>query len=393
MVRVLLLAFGLAAPSWTAAQQRTEIPLDRPVKAAKEDKSKDDKTAKDDKVVEKSDKQPAEKPARPLAAEDRPRPGIDIPAPPPRDGALYAPAIDRESLKYLRQKTVREKEEQLEKAKRELDAIMESELPQSPEEIRVLRERQEVDQQARNYRGVPKSAGLTDPVWATGDPPLTLNLSHGYTSTVLFYDQNGKPLSVQAAPAGAHVGDKSAYKATAIGHAVSLDVLKPFVSTNMNVWLDGVHLPVPFTLRSHVNPEKVTVDYQVRVRIITSTAKSVPEANDKHQMSALLKMVSGLGGTANHVALPVERVEKSPTGASGLDWVAVSRSLGQFFAGTDGRTYVILPAGYELRTPTSVLARQAGGDGTLGYILAGHMPRVFTVTDSIGNYYRIIVRR
>ena len=227
--------------------------------------------------------------------------------------------------------------------------------------------------------------------WSVGLGSQQVHIGVGYSTTLLFFDSQGRPVPVSATP-GAIVGDKDAVEANSTGNAVVLYVAQPWRSTNLTVFLQDVPVPVQFSLTSD-RAAGTPVDGQIRVRIVDSNSANALERGDMQNVNALLQLTNGAPGSANMAVLPVLSVEKGDPAR--LNWTPIVNNLAQFRVGPDGLTYVLLKPGFKLLYPNvpNVLSSLRGADGTEGYIVGGNNPRMFTVQDQNGALYRINVQR
>lgn len=226
--------------------------------------------------------------------------------------------------------------------------------------------------------------------WSVGLGAQKVHLGPGYTTTLLFYDSQGKPIPVSET--GSIVGDKDAIEANSTGNAVVLYVKIPWRSTNLTVFLQNVPIPIQFSLTSDRHAG-VAIDGQIRVRIVDSNSANSLERGDMQNVNALLQLTNGAPGGSSMAVLPVLSVEKGDPAR--LNWTPIVNNMAQFRVGADGLTYVLLKSGFKLLYPNvpNVLSSLRGADGTEGYIVGGNNPRVFTVQDQNGALYRITVQR
>lgn len=227
--------------------------------------------------------------------------------------------------------------------------------------------------------------------WSVGLGSQQVHIGVGYSTTLLFFDSQGRPVPVSTTP-GAIVGDKDAVEANSTGNAVVLYVAQPWRSTNLTVFLQDVPVPVQFSLTSD-RASGTPVDGQIRVRIVDSNSANALERGDMQNVNSLLQLTNGAPGSANMSVLPVLSVEKGDPAR--LNWTPIVNNLAQFRVGPDGLTYVLLKPGFKLLYPNvpNVLSSLRGADGTEGYIVGGNNPRMFTVQDQNGALYRINVQR
>lgn len=305
---------------------------------------------------------------------------VAAPLPPP-------PPLDPSVLQALRKPDSKEaRDARIEAFRERLPLIV----PASPEEAAVVVEKSRALERQAMSRSKPKAVISRDIVWSLGSPPPELHMANGYVTTLLFYDAEGSPLPL--AQQGVIVGDQAAIGVGVTDNAVVLSVKQPWMGTNLAVFLKQVPVPLNFTLDGTDDPSETTVDYQVRVRVLTGVSQPVSR-NDLQNMDLLLQLVNGLAlsnpGLKN---LPIARVEQGYPAQSGA-WTTVNANLGAVRVGPDGNTYVVLQPGLQLVAP-AYQATLVGADGSRGYIVPGNNPRILTVRASAsGVAYRITIQR
>ena len=306
-----------------------------------------------------------------------------LPPPPPiLDRALQKELSDTRKVPKEQRAAIAEKQKQIDRAI----------TPLTPEQILHTQKNAQNDERLRNsaVNGTPRPMIDRDIPWSVGLGAQKIHLGPGYTTTLLFFDAQGRPIPI--AEAGSLVGDKEAIEASSMVNAVVLYVKIPWRSTNLTVFLENVPIPIQFSLTSD-RKSGASLDGQVRVRIVDSSAVNTLERGDMQNVNALLQLTNGAPGTSNLAVLPVLSVEKGDPAR--LNWTPIVNSLVQFRVGPDGLTYVLLKPGYKLLYPNvpNVLSSLRGADGTEGYIVGGNNPRVFTAQDQNGALYRITVQR
>lgn len=276
------------------------------------------------------------------------------------------------------------------KKQKEIDNAL---IPMTPEQIRHTQKLAQDNERLVNssVNGPARKLIDRDLPWSIGLGSQQVHIGVGYSTTLLFFDSQGRPVPVSTTP-GAIVGDKDAVEANSTGNAVVLYVAQPWRSTNLTVFLQDVPVPVQFSLTSD-RATTTPVDGQIRVRIVDSNSANALERGDMQNVNSLLQLTNGAPGSANMAVLPVLSVEKGDPAR--LNWTPIINNLAQFRVGPDGLTYVLLKPGFKLLYPNvpNVLSSLRGADGTEGYIVGGNNPRMFTVQDQNGALYRINVQR
>ena len=266
-------------------------------------------------------------------------------------------------------------------------------IPMTPEQIRHTQQLAQENERLVNssVNGPARKLIDRDLPWSIGLGSQQVHIGVGYSTTLLFFDSQGRPVPVSTTP-GAIVGDKEAVEANSTGNAVVLYVAQPWRSTNLTVFLQDTPVPVQFSLTSD-RATATPVDGQIRVRIVDSNSANALERGDMQNVNSLLQLTNGAPGSANMAVLPVLSVEKGDPAR--LNWTPIINNLAQFRVGPDGLTYVLLKPGFKLLYPNvpNVLSSLRGADGTEGYIVGGNNPRMFTVQDQNGALYRINVQR
>lgn len=322
----------------------------------------------------------------PETAPKRPAAQLQQLPPPP-------PALDQQLRKDLaasRKVTTEEGRAAVVTKQKEIDSSL---APLTPEQMlhiqKIARENERLVNSSVN--GSPRKLVDRDLPWSVGLGSQQVHIGVGYSTTLLFFDSQGRPVPVSATP-GAIVGDKDAVEANSTGNAVVLYVAQPWRSTNLTVFLQDVPVPVQFSLTSD-RASTTAVDGQIRVRIVDANSANALERGDMQNVNALLQLTNGAPGAANMSVLPVLSVEKGDPAR--LNWTPIVNSMAQFRVGADGLTYVLLKPGFKLLYPNvpNVLSSLRGADGTEGYIVGGNNPRMFTVQDQNGALYRINVQR
>lgn len=322
--------------------------------------------------------------AAPVAPK-RPPPALHQLPPPP-------PVLDQQLRRELSatRKADPERRATIVDKQKEIDSAL---APLTPEQMlhiqKIARDNERLVNSSVN--GATRKLVDRDLPWSVGLGSQQVHIGVGYSTTLLFFDSQGRPVPVSTTP-GAIVGDKDAVEANSTGNAVVLYVAQPWRSTNLTVFLQDVPVPVQFSLTSD-RAAGTPVDGQIRVRIVDSNSANALERGDMQNVNSLLQLTNGAPGSANMSVLPVLSVEKGDPAR--LNWTPIVNSLAQFRVGPDGLTYVLLKPGFKLLYPNvpNVLSSLRGADGTEGYIVGGNNPRMFTVQDQNGALYRINVQR
>ena len=98
--------------------------------------------------------------------------------------------------------------------------------PLRPEQMRhIQRNAQENERILNEANGPARELISRDISWSMGAGAKPIHLGVGYTTTILFFDGQGKPLPVGAT--GAIIGDVKAISPTVAGHALVLTVNQP----------------------------------------------------------------------------------------------------------------------------------------------------------------------
>lgn len=264
--------------------------------------------------------------------------------------------------------------------------------PATPEEIRVTKELVRQSERIENERQLPLHTVTRDVYWTVGDQPPVVNLLRGFTTTLVFFGSGGQPLILNAQ--GIKWGDSEALNPEVYMNTVTLTVKKPWRVTNGTLFFNDFYVPMNITFLPAADDMSDTVDYQVRIHVLpkVEARELAPNRPDMHDMSLLLKLISGLTSSDDKLTpLTIASVEKADING-GIRWIPIRADVAQVFLGSDNRTYVVLRPGLALKG-ADYLALQPGPDGSMGYILAGNQPRVFTAMDTVGGAYRIIVQR
>jgi hypothetical protein len=220
-----------------------------------------------------------------------------------------------------------------------------------------------------------------------------IHLASGFVTTILFFSADGSPLPL--ASQGSIVGDDEAVDNTSVGNSVVLYVKKPWIASNMTVFLKGVPVPVQMTLTSELDAAQArSVDYQVRVRIVGGAgSETAVDRPDIQNMDALMRMVNGMKPTGTFLPIPVQSVEKGD--ASRLHWTVIRSYVGTFNVGPEGATYVVFRPGLKLVSPSGaqIVGQMTGADESVGYVVSGNNPRIFTAVDANGAMFRVTLQR
>ncbi len=269
------------------------------------------------------------------------------------------------------------------------DALKE-EVPLSAQQVTKTRSIMDEVSRAEAERLAPRNPRIRDITVRVGENKLNkIYMSEGMSTIVSFYDANGNPLNVNLP--GAIIGDKKSISNESMENKVILSVQKPWLSTNLQVPLEGVPDFIPFTVTSEKDPSAIDqVDYQIRVRLITG-AQKVIDKKDTYDLNTLIGMVNGLkiGKMA-----PINIMKSEVKMDASSNWLNTNTTFASFHLGNDGLTYLVLDPGYKLVRNTDILASQIGSDGSSGYIIGGNNPRIFNIINqSNGAWYKITLSR
>lgn len=270
------------------------------------------------------------------------------------------------------------------------DAIKQD-VPLSAEQIRDFKNTLSNTSKAESERSAPRNARIRDITIRAGSSEISkVFMAEGMSTLISFYDAGGNPLNITLP--GAVIGDKDSIQQSSLENNVTLNVLRPWRSTNLQVPLEGPFgnkLFIPFTITSEKDPSATDdVDYQVRVRIVTGAPKTL-DKRDSYDMNTLIGMVNGLKlGQTTPIQIAKAEVRRE-TG----DWMGAVANFASFSIGSDGFTYLVLNPGYKLTKNADVLASQIGSDGSSGYIIGGNSPRIFNILNQDGAWYKITLNR
>lgn len=268
---------------------------------------------------------------------------------------------------------------------------LKQDIPLSAEQIRNYKSTLSDTSKAESERNAPRNARIRDVTIRAGSSEINkIFMAEGMSTLISFYDAGGNPINITLP--GAVIGDKDSIQQTSLENNVTLNVLRPWRSTNLQVPLEGQFgnkLFIPFTITSEKDPSAIDdVDYQVRVRIVTGAPKTL-DKKDSYDMNTLIGMVNGLK-LGQTTPLQIAKAEvRRETG----DWMGSVANFASFSIGNDGFTYLVLNPGYKLTKNADVLASQIGSDGSSGYIIGGNSPRIFNIINQDGAWYKITLNR
>lgn len=200
-----------------------------------------------------------------------------------------------ELLKYLYQEqTLAEARELMIDNERQKKKEQEIRNKLDPEEIVEFRRYQQRIEEAQN-KPLGQSVELTTrtvDVELGSAKPIDINIAPGYVSSIVFYDQTGSPWTIE----GEVIGDKNAFSSTIVStnqNIASLEILRPFATSNALVVLDGLDIPLVFRL----NGNNQAIDSRLTVRIpkFGPNAKVAPFVTDRVD-NASPEMISILDG-------------------------------------------------------------------------------------------------
>jgi hypothetical protein len=130
------------------------------------------------------------------------------------------------------------------------DKLMDKEIPLSSEEITELRVAKENEQIALNTRLRPINNHIrTTDINVESPIPVSIFVSKGLASSLVFFDSTGEPWPVE----GDVIGDSSAYESNIMNskNVVTFNILKEFTETNALITLEGMSTPLVFKLVSN----------------------------------------------------------------------------------------------------------------------------------------------
>lgn len=173
------------------------------------------------------------------------RPAISLQQLPPPP-----PVLDQQLRRELASSRKLDKDGRAEIVKKQKD-IDKALIPMTPEQIRHTQQLAQENERLVNssVNGPARKLIDRDLPWSIGLGSQQVHIGVGYSTTLLFFDSQGRPVPVSTTP-GAIVGDKEAVEANSTGNAVVLYVAQPWRSTNLTVFLQDTPVPVQFSLTS-----------------------------------------------------------------------------------------------------------------------------------------------
>jgi hypothetical protein len=130
------------------------------------------------------------------------------------------------------------------------DQLMDKEVPLSGQEIMELRVAKQNEQIALNSRLGPINNHIrTTDINVESPIPVSIFVSKGLASSLVFFDSTGEPWPVE----GDVIGDSSAYASNIMKskNVVTFNILKEFTETNALITLEGMSTPLVFKLVSN----------------------------------------------------------------------------------------------------------------------------------------------
>jgi hypothetical protein len=196
---------------------------------------------------------------------------------------------EEEKLKAVREELAEKKRDE------HLKNTRSEEYPLSPDEIKELRLLRLEISQANNapaYGQVQTNIRTVD-LNIESSEPISLDVSRGFASSMVFYDETGRPWPIQ----GDIIGDQSAFTSKIVGedkHIAVFEIAREFAESNALINLKG--LSVPLVLR--LIGREGTVDSRLSVRIpkLGPNAESGPvsmPAGVENAPDELLQMLNG----------------------------------------------------------------------------------------------------
>jgi hypothetical protein len=130
------------------------------------------------------------------------------------------------------------------------DKLMDKEIPLSAQEIMELRVAKQNEQIALNSRLRPINNHIrTTDINVESPVPVSIFVSKGLASSLVFFDSTGEPWPVE----GEVIGDSTAYASSIMKskNVVTFNILKEFTETNALITLEGMSTPLVFKLVSN----------------------------------------------------------------------------------------------------------------------------------------------
>lgn len=187
---------------------------------------------------------------------------------------LYLTPQEHERIELRRQLMLRETLEEMEAQRlrqmlgnnqrdESLRRSIQDRFPLSPDEIKVLRERDLGVQEAQNRPVVDvESIIRTMNLDIDDNKPFGLYVSRGFISSMVFYDQSGNPWPIK----GDVIGDESAFGSRTIGeenHIAVFEIKRSFAQSNALIYLEGLNVPLSVRLMG----AEGKVDARLSVRV------------------------------------------------------------------------------------------------------------------------------
>lgn len=130
------------------------------------------------------------------------------------------------------------------------DELLDKEIPLRSQEIMELRLAKQNEQIALNTRLQPITNHIrTTDINVESPIPVSIFVSRGLASSLVFFDSTGEPWPVE----GDVIGDSSAYESNIMNsrNVVTFNILKEFTETNALITLEGMSTPLVFKLVSN----------------------------------------------------------------------------------------------------------------------------------------------
>jgi len=172
--------------------------------------------------------------------------------------ALLRKMYDDHEMARLRSMMEREQDDQA------YQEALDSRFPLSPEQILNLRRKDLERTRAENRPvvGNVESSIRTVSLDLDSQEPITLNVSTGFISALVFFDQNGKPWPIK----GDVIADDNAFASGKIGdagHIATFEIKQSFAQSNALLELEGLNSPLSIRLVG----EEGKVDAKLSVRV------------------------------------------------------------------------------------------------------------------------------
>lgn len=142
-----------------------------------------------------------------------------------------------------------------------------SQFPLTPEEIRIIRERRLEATRAENEPLQSPEMRMRTVEHDVNDPePLVVNVSRGYASSLVFFDETGAPWPIKPVEEQGAIGDESAFRSFLVSedrNVLVWEVTEDFRESNALIDLEGLSSPVVVKLDGRTD----SVDARVSVRL------------------------------------------------------------------------------------------------------------------------------